>query len=194
MSMYKLTIAIPTVVGREDLFNELYTHLKYQAEWNPVEVIYLKDNKEISIGAKRQKLLDMAKGEYVVFIDDDDWVVDSYVQDILEAIEQKPDSIGFDILCSGTEGTLASASNKWQDWSDNKGGYDYVRTPYQKTPIKIEIAREIGYKDIRFGEDYDYSKRLKQSGLIKSEVYIPKILYHYRYQEEDVVKKYGLKN
>jgi len=71
-------------------------------------------------------------------------------------------------------------------------GFDYVRSPYQKTPLKTEIARKIGYADMRFGEDYDYSCRLVASGLLLVEVYIPKVLYHYRYAYETPNKKYGI--
>jgi hypothetical protein len=32
-----------------------------------------------------------------------------------------------------------------------------------------------------FGEDQDYSRRLKAAGLIRTEAFIPKVLQHYRY-------------
>lgn len=186
----KLSILIPTIESRKDQFWQLFTHINAQRK-NGVEVIFESDNKEISIGAKRQSLIEKAKGKYIVFIDDDDWVSDTYVEDILTAIASNPDAVGFEIECSGTPGKTASASNKWKDWQEKTGGYDYVRTPYQKTPIRRDIALKIGYKDMRFGEDYDYSKRLKQSGLIKTETYIPKVLYFYRYAYENPKTKYG---
>lgn len=188
----KLSILICTTYDRRPLFNVLYEHILAQCT-DEVEVLFEEDNKEISVGAKRQKLLDRAQGDYVVFHDSDDWCPDYYVDEILKAISKEPDSIGFEISCTGTEGKTASASNKWKDWKDNEGGFDYVRTPYQKTPVKREIALAIGYKDMRWGEDFDYSKRLKQSGLIKSEVYIPKVMYMYRYTYEDPRTKFNMK-
>lgn len=211
-----LSMLIPTVEGREQLLENLiyrllgnknvvvkdetintiniYIHGNYVSY--PVEILIERDNKEKSIGAKRQSLLTRSKGEYVVFIDDDDDVSNDYISQIVEAASKAPDSIGFKIECMiNHKGPyLASASNVWQDWEENKGGFKYVRTPYQKTPIKREIALQIGYNDMRYGEDYDYSKRLKQSGLVKSEIFIDKILYYYTYIYQDPKIKYGLKD
>ena len=193
-----LSILIPTIETRRTQCELLMQFLISQYEnmglilGSDIEILVARDNKEISIGAKRQLLLEMAKGEYIVFIDDDDWVSDDYIRQIYRRlIVLKPDTIGFNIECSGTKGKTAQVSNTYDDWADNVNGFDYVRTPYQKSPIKREIALQIGYKDMRFAEDYDYSKRLKQSGLIKSEVLIHKTLYFYRYKWEDPKSKYG---
>jgi len=59
----KLSILIPTVVGREHLLERLRSVLNPQLT-EDVEVIEQKDNKEISIGRKRQTLLEKAAGEY----------------------------------------------------------------------------------------------------------------------------------
>jgi GT2 family glycosyltransferase len=189
--MKTLSILIPTVVGREHLLERLRSVLNPQLT-EDVEVIEQKDNKEISIGKKRQELLEKATGEYVVFIDDDDMISEDYVKSIIKALESEPDCVGFEIKCSGLPGVTVSASNKWDAWRDKHGGFDYVRTPYHKTPVKRSYALQIGYKDMRYAEDHDYSKRLKSSGLIKKEVYIPKVLYNYLYVKEDFNKKYGI--
>ena len=187
-----LTVAIPTVTERVEKFKSLHAFITLQAEGKPVEIISLCDNKEISIGEKRNRLLHMAQGEYVVMIDDDDWVADTYVEEILQALVGSPDCVGFQISCSGTKGVTADASSRYSDWRDNEAGFDYVRMPYQKTPIRTEIARTIGYKDMRFGEDYDYSCRLRDSGLLVRENYVPKVLYYYRYAYEHPAKKFGI--
>lgn len=187
----KLSILICTIESRKEQFTNLLLYLNSQTT-KEVEIVSICDNKEISVGAKRQKLLELAKGEYISFVDDDDWLSPNYVSNILKAIETKPDCIGFLINCKGTPGVSASASNRWLDWADKVGGFDYVRTIYHKNPIKRSIALEIGYKDLRFAEDYDYSKRLKQSGLLKSEEFINEVMYEYRFKYEDPKTKYGL--
>lgn len=191
----KLSILICTIVTRVNQFNLLKHHLQTQINefglQKEVEILSECDNKQISVGKKRQNLIEKAKGDYVVFIDDDDMCPYFYVQKILEAIKDNPDCIGFRIECKGTLGKTASASYIWNDWADNVGGFDYVRTIYHKNPVKREIALQIGYKDLRFGEDYDYSKRLKESGLLKEEVFIDEIMYEYRYAYENPKTKYG---
>jgi len=192
----QLSILICTTFDRTDMFNLLKHHLQTQINEfgfrKEVEILSECDNKEISVGKKRQSLLEKAIGEYIVFIDSDDMVPYYYVQKNLEAIKENPDCIGFRINCKGTPGITASASNRWDDWADNKGGFDYVRTIYHKNPVKREIALQIGFKDMRFAEDYDYSKRLKASGLLKNEVFIDEIMYEYRYKYENPRIKYGI--
>jgi len=195
--MIALSILICTINSRKEKFDLLYQGLLNQiGSFQMCEILFECDNKEISVGAKRQKLLERAKGKYVVFIDDDDNVSDYYVVNIIsKIIDDVPDSIGFEILCDmeGKKET-AIASNRYDDWCENKDGYRYCRTPYHKTPIKREIALQVGYKDLRFAEDYDYSKRLKESGLIKKESFIPIPMYFYNYKFEDPKIKYGINN
>ncbi len=129
-----LSILIRTIVGREEKFNALWWKLEHQrylliklyGEDN-VEMLFEKDNKEISVGAKAQKLIERASGMFVCFIDDDDDVPEYYISKILSAIKNNIDldCIGFRIECKGTAGKTASASNKWDDWADNVGGFDY---------------------------------------------------------------------
>ena len=187
-----LSILICTIDSRKNEFNKLLTKLKIQA-LDEVEILSICDNKEMTIGAKRNKLLEMAEGDYVCFVDDDDSVSDDYINSILKAIKKEPDCIGFQIECN-MEGKIekAIASNRYDVWCENKDGYRYCRTIYHKTPTKRSIALQIGYKDIRYAEDHDYSLRLKQSGLLKEEVFIDKVLYYYNYKFENPNTKYNL--
>ena len=188
----KLSILICTIPERVKSFNDIYNSLIGNDE---VEILYdPRPRGVVSVGLKRQHLLEMSSGDYVVFIDDDDTVSTTYINNILNAIKSKPDSIGFDIRCilDGGKPFLARASNKYSNWMDNVDGFSCVRTPYHKTPIKREIALQIGYKDMKYGEDYDYSKRLKKSGLVKTEEFINEVMYFYNFKYKDPKIKYGL--
>jgi hypothetical protein len=156
-----------------------------------VEILTDIDNREVSIGVKRQRMHERAKGEYVVSIDSDDAIMTDYIAEIWRAIKEQPDCITFEISCSGTKGKRANVSNNYPDWKDNFDGFDYVRLPYHKVPIKRSIALQIGFIDLRYGEDYEFSKRLKKSGLIQTEYHIAKPLYHYKFRNEPFRLKYG---
>jgi len=160
-----------------------------------IEILFECDNKEISVGAKRQKLLERATGEYIVFIDDDDWVADFYVSEILKAIKYTPDCIGFLIDCD-IEGVKsnAKASLRYKEWQENVDGFKYVRSIYHKTPVKREIALQVGFSDKRFGEDYEYSQRIMP--LLKTEVFINKVMYYYIYRSKNQTanERYGIKS
>ena len=68
------------------LFDKLNEQIsKFQ---DKVELLVLIDNKKRTLGAKRNEMIGLAKGEYVVFIDDDDLVSEDYVESILEAIKE----------------------------------------------------------------------------------------------------------
>lgn len=45
-----------------------------------VEILTLTDNKQRSIGAKRQALLNLAQGKYIAFLDDDDVPSHNYIE------------------------------------------------------------------------------------------------------------------
>jgi glycosyltransferase involved in cell wall biosynthesis len=192
MSAPKLSILLCTVISRAALFAKLHEHLLAQAKDKPVEVLVACDNKEISIGKKRQNLLEQATGDYVAYIDDDDWTSETYVDDILAALELNPDCVGFLITCTtnGHSPKKAIASMRYKEWGENQDGYAHTRSPYQKTPVRREIALKVGFPDLRYAEDRVYSRGI--TALIKTEVFIDKVCYFYRYSFENFAKKYGI--
>ena len=52
--------------------------------FDKVEIIVATDNRDMSTGAKRNKLIVFAHGKYVSFVDDDDSVNGYYVEEIIE--------------------------------------------------------------------------------------------------------------
>lgn len=74
----------------------LYSLLETQAvgRMSDIELLYLLDNKRRTVGAKRNALLDVARGEWISFIDDDDMVSDAYVRRVHDAILQARRRVG----------------------------------------------------------------------------------------------------
>lgn len=209
-----LSILICTVENRRELFSELYNHIdrmaghfggytetdngryaEIHAHSPKIELIAIRDNKQMIIGDKRQKLLERAKGDYIVFVDDDDWLADDYIDQALKAIEQKPDCIGNLIHCD-MEGKYESAigSYKYRDWADHVDGYRYVRNIYHMSIVRRDLALKAGFRPMNHGEDYDYCMRLQKEldKVNATEVFIDKQMYFYRYKAEDHVTKYGM--
>lgn len=200
----KLSILICTIPERVGLFALLKEHLREQINELGVQrdVEIVSDDRPrgtISVGAKRQSLLERAQGDYVVFIDDDDWVPYHYVARVAQAIDQNPDCIGYKEVCKGMSGPrgpdrTAIHSNKYLRWCDKCYGVDHVRTIFHKDPVRRNIALKIGFKDMKFGEDHEYSQRLKRE-LVRmraKEVFIDEVMYEYRYSEEPHDIKYGI--
>ena len=192
-----LSILIPTVVGREERFNELRTYIQHQIDFNQlhhnVEVLYIRDNKEMTLGEKRNKLFSISNGVYSVMIDDDDWIHHDYIRRVVDAAKEGKDCIGYKELCiwSGKKVQSSVFSLRYPEWKESFDGYDYVRSPFYKMPIKTDICKAVEFKSIRFGEDHDWSKRIFP--LLHSEVFIDEFMYIYRHTQEDHNTKYGIR-
>ncbi len=187
-----LSILIPTTPDREKVLAELLSELHNQIEKGGydsfVEIRIEPDDGKLSVGKKRQMLLEKAKGKYVVFIDSDDKVSDNYLSELLQAASQEPDVISFngwmETNGANRENFKISKDLPYITIQDAFGKREHLRYPNHIVPVKREIALLIGFRDMRFAEDYDYAKRLKESGLLKSEVYIQKDLYYYLYNSK----------
>jgi glycosyltransferase involved in cell wall biosynthesis len=162
--------------SRKAKYNKLIKSL-YRIN-SEVEIIS-DDSMDYNIGVKRNKLLETASGDYIVFIDDDDTVSKDYVKLILEATNTNPD-------CIGISGIITTNGIKKRKWfiSKNYGSWYkkdkiYYRTPNHISPVKREIAIKAMFPEIKFGEDIEYSKRILP--FLKREVIITKIIYHYDY-------------
>ena len=186
-----LSVGILTINGRENYFNRLMHHIKLAAnKWaEQLEIIVAKDNREASVGTKRNQVLDQSNGKFVCFIDDDDMISAEYFDDIMNSIIEngdKIDVIGFDGLYYVDEKPVMvfKHSSKFNDYRTLEND---IIVQYRKcnhlNPVKTKIARQVRYNEISYGEDSDYSTRLYQSELLKSETYIGKILYHYLYSD-----------
>lgn len=137
---------------------------------------------DYNIGVKRNSLLRQAIGDYVVFIDDDDIISVNYIQSILDATASNPDSIGI----SGTITINGSTPQQWHIskafgyWHEANG--IYYRTPNHISPVRRDLALQVGFPEISFGEDADYSRRLLP--LLNTEVVIPGNIYSYIYTDK----------
>lgn len=187
--MIKLSILIPYTPDREKVLYELLSELHNQIDTlnlqEEVKILTELDNYEMSIGAKRQKLLERARSEYISYVDSDDAVSHDYISSIMEALKSTPDVIGFNgfMLTNGVnrENFKISKDLPYITVSDAFGKNSYLRHSNHLSVVRRSIALKVGYKDLRFAEDYDYSVRLKSSGLLKTEVVIEKDLYIYKY-------------
>jgi len=209
MTQPLLSVLIPTVVGREKQFSELLSKLAQMGEFhngtmgvdliidgisnNEVEVLSLKDNKEITIGEKRENLYKLANGLYSWQIDDDDLIAPNAIELILNAIKNNPEvpCITFREKCM-MNGVYKSSNHsiRYSQWMDNQDGFDYVRSPFYKDVIRTDIARSVPFPHIRYNEDEQWSKALYP--LLTDEIHIDEELYHYIYNETNHNERYGL--
>lgn len=178
----KLSILIPTLTDRTESFNKVYHQLNTQAT-DEVEIVALADSGELTIGAKRNLLLERAKGEYLAYVDDDDEVSSDYIETLLKAIESKPDCVSLRgvITWKGQNPELFEHSIKYEAYNTTDNPIKYERFPNHLNCIKSSIAKQFKFPETSFGEDTDFAVQLKDSGLLKKEIFVDKVLYHYLY-------------
>lgn len=196
----KLSVLIATITERRFLFNQLERYLQRQIRLNnltgKVEILSECDNKQMSIGSKRQRLLERAQGEFIVFLDDDDEPYDHYLKYIVAAIENNSgiDCIGIaiDMTTNGKNKQRCCHSLKYPEWKEKVDGWDYVRNVTHFNPIRRDLALQVGFEDMRFGEDHKYSNSVTK--LCKKEIYITDPVFHYRYSNKiKPNQKYGIR-
>ena len=173
----EFSILICSLYERAKSLRTLLRTLKKQ--WHSgVEVLADVDDKEVSIGAKRNRLLNKAKGKYVAFIDDDDLVDESYIKLILEAVKTNPDCCSLIGEVSWRSRRITrkfTHSIKYNNWF--KDNNEYYRCPNHLNAVKRELALKVGFPDVSMAEDQDFSLRLRP--LLKTEAEITKLIYFY---------------
>jgi glycosyltransferase involved in cell wall biosynthesis len=179
-----LSILIPTMHKRSGLLKRLMNNLQPQLT-DEVEVLTHADDGRITTGRKRNDLIQRATGEYVVFIDDDDMVADTYIADILQAAKKQPDCITFRGWMttdnkSKTEFRISITYPYCDAWKDGK--LMYFRYPNHITPIKRSVALQVPFPNVSMGEDYAWATEIHKRKLLKTEIHIQKELYFYLYQ------------
>lgn len=183
-----LTVCIPFHTRHATHARLLQAKIEAYSKQSDVALLLLPNNGEYSIGEFRHRMLMNVQTEYLVFIDADDLITPDYFRLIDQGMKLGVDAIGFKGIIT-TNGRMpfefihSSRYKKWEEIRD-RNTKKYLRPINHLNPIKTEIAQQIGYKPLKHAEDLDYSMRLSESGLIKSEHFIDKVIYHYLYRSK----------
>jgi hypothetical protein len=183
----KLSILIPSIPSRFEKMQNLYNRLLVECENLPIEILCLVDNKKRSIGEKRDDLVQLAKGDYLTILDDDDNFFEGYAKEILEGI-----GWGVDVVCFKQEATLDGKSfyvdfslkyeNEPAKLDNNENYIDIKRLPFHCCVWKSSIAKSERFASVGYGEDWDWCKRLIPK--CKNEYKVNKVLHHYIFNSE----------
>lgn len=191
-----LSIIIPAF-NAEPYLKSLLNRLKGQLN-DKVEIIVIDDGSKVPVkvpsgiilerqenkgaAAARNKGIDIAKGEYISFIDADDMVREDYIPKILEAIKDKPDYI-------------------YLSWETFGGGWDCkvkLKSVSDKfPPFNLCCWNRIYRRDmigkVRFNEkkavaeDAQFIREVKEEG--KKKAFIPDSIYFYRTDNKNSLTK-----
>lgn len=182
---------------------------QHVARMPDIEVLYLLDNRRRPVGAKRNALLSIARGEYVTFIDDDDEVASEYVAKIYRAIvaTRKTDAPA-DVVCFRQRavlqphGVVHECSYSLAHYRDRKpeqrrilaAAYDPATgDPIQNTLLwtgppahtmawRRALVADIQFPERTFGEDVAWVDAACERAV--TEVQIDATLYVYQFNED----------
>lgn len=213
-----LSILIPTTPDRHlqtntlltkiiggDYDCDLYTHPtwkltcgRYVSRNAPFEVLVYLDNKEMTIGEKRELLYRGAKGLYSWQLDSDDDISDNAIDKILNRLAiYSPDCVTFQEHCMINGAHYKSNhSLQYGGWEGDgqrelSDGFHYHRTPFMKSVIKTEIAISVPIPHIRFGEDHQWSQLLNHH--LVTEEHIDEDIYFYQHISSPHNERYGIR-
>ena len=175
-----LSILTPALPSRWDLLRSLCAEIAGQIGELPVEHLVLLDNKRRTVGEKRDALLRAARGRYVAFVDDDDWVSRDYVRSVVEAAAGNPGVITFRQHCTvnGVGGEV-----EFRLGSPNEAfvpGGVARRNAWHVCGWRRSLAILSHFPACNYGEDWAFAGRLcALPGVV--EEHVPRVLHYYRY-------------
>lgn len=180
----KFLILICTLPERAAKLKRLTTTLDRQIANFNGEVSYKCHDagRSLTTGRKRNMLIEQSESDYFSFVDDDDNVSDHYVNSIMNAIYTGPDVVTFDGWytehgMNRRNFTIKLGSKYYED--PNDPNFYYHRFPNHLAVFKRSVVQHIKFPEVWQLEDYQWAEQIAKRNLLKTEVHIPLMLYHY---------------
>lgn len=182
----KWSILIRTVPERAKEVSQLLRTLNKQMQ-DDVEVLVLCDNKQIHLGDKCQRLVEMATGEYISFIDDDDKISPDYISSILGLLDGV-DAVGFRVEFweNGAKMKPMLLNPKFNGWNLTDTQYEIGVSTWMV--VKRELAINANLSGMK-PEDRRYMEAL--TGKLNQYHFVDKVLYYYRFDTRKTLAQGG---
>ena len=181
-----LSVLIPTISSRASTLSRTLWYLQNQTMSGDFEVI-VHQGDTIGLGDKINRMIAEAKGDYIVMVDDDDYLVPHYMASVLPRLQQSsmacygykpvqfdtPDFLGYKILALQNGKYWLSISH---DAKNPFGNPTLNRGVCNKMPIRRSIAAKVP-----FGNDYtdDWPWSGAVHALVETSEFIDDHLYVY---------------
>lgn len=194
----KLELLILTQPVRKEMLSQLLQELARQSQPGLGITLQTWDSK-LDLGQNRNVLLEQATADYVMFWDDDDWPAHDFIRTILPLLDGV-DYVGYRLQtwCQHLryqEYGETDHSLKYKDWS--REGMKFFRDISHVNPMRRELAIQAKF-DGGFGEDHRWAQKIRNLGIVKTEHYVPRVMYHYiwravKHDEADYSDPYRLR-
>lgn len=165
-----LSVLIPTLAERTVSRAALTAGLYQQAAPFPdVEILMLEDDRRVPYHRKLNNLVACAAGQYLVFVDDDDWVAPDYIESIVAALQSEPgvDAVCFDTVWSLDGGPMVPV-RFGPDLPVAGNPTDGFTRPIQHIQVvRADIARLVHYERPDHGSDLRWAIEVRDRELIR---------------------------
>ena len=190
-----LSVLIPTLPTRLVQLGNILSELSRQiGSRDDIEVLALLDTKTSWLGDKRNSLMDVARGDYLTFVNDDDEIVPNWLERVTARIL---DHSGVDVISIQAECMKRdSKDSRWYHaWymatslgckaysSLNFRGLHGRRESVLMQPPcmwciwRSDVARQARFSSKNYGEDQDFLN--SAVAIAKTEVVVREVLYRY---------------
>lgn len=180
----KLSLLIPTLPEPESqtYLRRLNAILDPQIEKYAGQVNKIIDERgrHIPTGTKRNDMIAYCDAEYFAFVDCDDVVSKHYVKRLLEGIDAGADVVTFCGMMLTNGAHKVDFVIKLGERYEERNG-KYYRWPNHLCCFKRELVEKIKFPPVWNGEDYQWSRKINDLGILKTEHHITEQLYTYEY-------------
>lgn len=151
-------------------------------------------NGGLSIGKKRQALVERATGKYLCFCDADDLPSPSYIETLMRLCQDNEDIVTFrNFTKTDFYWTVIDMSI---DHENEQATPERIvkRLPWHICPVKSEYAKLYEFEDSNYGEDFSWMSKVLTN--CKSEAHTDQVLHCYqhssKHSEADKITTNGL--
>ena len=177
----QLSILTPAVWSRMRQADDLRQKLEGQAaaiRGFHLEHLVMFDNRSMTIGEKRQALLDSARGDYLAFVDDDDDVSDDYVASLAAGMRMGVDVVTF-LQKAVINGEVGHVDFRVSHLADEpwRPGMRARRRPWHVCAWKRDLVKDCRFLFCNSGVDAAWVAQACQ--LVSQGVHVPRVLHTY---------------
>lgn len=181
---------------RDELTRQYFDCSEIHASLGLVELV-CDDSKSfldggLSIGKKREALVQRASGKYLCFLDSDDWIAPNYIESLLRLCQHNTDIVSFR--------NISKFENYWCvvdqsiHFTNDGASPNYIvrRKPAHICPVRSEFAKLYDFDDSNYGEDASWMDKVLRH--CTTEIKTEQILHEYRHgahSESDKIMKHA---
>lgn len=201
--MILLSILIATIPERHERFTKLYNELMRQKAMfdtfhdtlGEIEIVVNSGKKflhgGLSIGKKREALVQEASGTYLCFLDDDDTVSPNYIEALMRMCAKGHDICTFRaIIKMATFWTILEMKLDYTENEQITPVKTVTRPPWHICPVKSVYAKLFQFPDLNNAEDFVWVEKVLSC--CKTETHTDEVLFQYNHKFESEADKIPL--